>query len=105
VRDGHSLGFGPRHRHPGDPSRHIALICDRRSAARCAFLPRCWRPARRWPRRAVVGTRAPLQNPIDDLSASDSLDAFFRSFPTVSREETTAALHQIGPGEIIHLLA
>jgi len=39
-----------------------------------------------------VGTRVPLQNLIDYLSAGDSLDDFLRSFPTVSREQATAAL-------------
>ncbi|HEY0024225.1 MAG TPA: DUF433 domain-containing protein [Longimicrobium sp.] len=39
-----------------------------------------------------VGTRVPLQNLIDYLSEGDSLDDFLRSFPTVSREQATAAL-------------
>ncbi len=39
-----------------------------------------------------VGTRVPLQNLIDYLSAGDSLDDFLRSFPTVSREQAAAAL-------------
>jgi hypothetical protein len=34
----------------------------------------------------------PLQNLIDYVSAGDSLDDFLRSFPTVSREQATAAL-------------
>lgn len=41
-----------------------------------------------------VGTRVPLQNLIDYLSAGDSLEDFLRSFPTVSREQATAALAQ-----------
>jgi uncharacterized protein (DUF433 family) len=39
-----------------------------------------------------VGTRVPLQNLIDYLSAGDSLEDFLRSFPTVTREQATAAL-------------
>lgn len=39
-----------------------------------------------------VGTRVPLQNLIDYLSAGDSLDDFVPSFPTVSREQATGAL-------------
>jgi uncharacterized protein (DUF433 family) len=39
-----------------------------------------------------MGTRVPLQNLIDYLSAGDTLDDFLRSFPTVSREQATAAL-------------
>jgi uncharacterized protein (DUF433 family) len=39
-----------------------------------------------------VGTRVPLQNLIDYLSAGDSLEEFLRSFPTVSREQAVAAL-------------
>lgn len=41
-----------------------------------------------------VGTRVPLQNLIDYLSAGDSLEEFLRSFPTVSREQAVAALAQ-----------
>lgn len=39
-----------------------------------------------------VGTRVPLQNLIDYLSAGDTLEEFLHSFPTVSREQATAAL-------------
>ncbi|HEY0020691.1 MAG TPA: DUF433 domain-containing protein [Longimicrobium sp.] len=39
-----------------------------------------------------VGTRVPLQNLIDYLSAGDSLEDFLRLFPTVTREQATAAL-------------
>lgn len=39
-----------------------------------------------------IGTRVPLQNLIDYLSAGDSLEDFLRSFPTVTREQATAAL-------------
>jgi uncharacterized protein (DUF433 family) len=43
-----------------------------------------------------VGTRVPLQNLVDYLSAGDSLEDFLRSFPTVSREQAVAALEQAG---------
>jgi uncharacterized protein (DUF433 family) len=39
-----------------------------------------------------LGTRVPLQNLIDYLSAGDTMDDFLRSFPTVTREQATAAL-------------
>lgn len=39
-----------------------------------------------------VGTRVPLQNLIDYLSAGDTLEDFLGSFPTVSREQAAAAL-------------
>jgi uncharacterized protein (DUF433 family) len=39
-----------------------------------------------------VGTRVPLQNLIDYLSAGDSLEDFLRSFPSVSRDQAVAAL-------------
>lgn len=39
-----------------------------------------------------VGTRVPLQNLIDYLSAGDTLEDFLHSFPTVSREQAAAAL-------------
>ncbi|HVG45795.1 MAG TPA: DUF433 domain-containing protein [Longimicrobium sp.] len=39
-----------------------------------------------------VGTRVPLQNLVDYLSAGDTLEDFLRSFPTVSREQATAAM-------------
>ncbi|HEU0298960.1 MAG TPA: DUF433 domain-containing protein [Longimicrobium sp.] len=39
-----------------------------------------------------VGTRVPLQNLIDYLSAGDSVDDFLHSFPSVSREQAVAAL-------------
>jgi uncharacterized protein (DUF433 family) len=39
-----------------------------------------------------MGTRVPLQNLIDYLSAGDTMDDFLRSFPTVTREQATAAL-------------
>jgi uncharacterized protein (DUF433 family) len=41
-----------------------------------------------------VGTRVPLQNLFDYLSAGDSLEDFLRSFPTVNREQAVAALTQ-----------
>jgi uncharacterized protein (DUF433 family) len=43
-----------------------------------------------------VGTRVPVQNLIDYLSAGDSLDDFLRSFPTVNREQAVSALEQAG---------
>ncbi len=43
-----------------------------------------------------VGTRVPVENLFDYLSAGDSLDDFLRSFPTVSREQAVAALEQAG---------
>jgi uncharacterized protein (DUF433 family) len=43
-----------------------------------------------------VGTRVPLQNLVDYLSAGDSLEDFLHSFPTVSREQAVAALEQAG---------
>ena len=43
-----------------------------------------------------VGTRVPVENLIDYLSAGDSLADFLRSFPTVSREQAVAALEQAG---------
>ncbi|HXO22291.1 MAG TPA: DUF433 domain-containing protein [Thermoanaerobaculia bacterium] len=39
-----------------------------------------------------VGTRVPVQNLIDYLSAGDSLDVFLDAFPTVTREQAVAAL-------------
>ena len=42
-----------------------------------------------------VGTRVPLQNLVDYLSAGDSLEDFLRSFPTVTREQAVAALEQL----------
>ena len=43
-----------------------------------------------------VGTRVPLQNLIDYLAAGDSLETFLDSFPSVSREQATAALELAG---------
>lgn len=43
-----------------------------------------------------VGTRVPIQNLIDYLSAGDSLEDFLHSFPTVSREQAVAALEHAG---------
>jgi len=39
-----------------------------------------------------VGTRVPVRNLFDYLEAGDSLDAFLKSFPSVSREQAVAAL-------------
>jgi uncharacterized protein (DUF433 family) len=43
-----------------------------------------------------VGTRVPLKNLIDYLAAGDSLEKFLNSFPSVSREQATAALEFAG---------
>ena len=43
-----------------------------------------------------VGTRVPVENLFDYLSAGDSLDDFLHSFPTVSRAQAVAALEQAG---------
>ncbi len=39
-----------------------------------------------------VGTRVPLKNLIDYLTAGDSLDDFLDDFPSVTREQAIAAL-------------
>ncbi len=39
-----------------------------------------------------VGTRVPVKNLFDCLEAGDSLDDFLKSFPSVTREQTVAAL-------------
>jgi uncharacterized protein (DUF433 family) len=46
-----------------------------------------------------IGTRVPLQNLIDYLSAGDTLEDFLRSFPTVSREQAAAAMEQLSSVE------
>ena len=38
------------------------------------------------------GTRVPVKTLIDYLEAGDSLEVFLKDFPTVSREQTVAAL-------------
>lgn len=43
-----------------------------------------------------VGTRVPLKNLIDYLAAGDSLEKFLDSFPSVTREQATAALEFAG---------
>lgn len=43
-----------------------------------------------------VGTRVPLQNLIDYLAAGDSLETFLDAFPSVTREQATAALAMAG---------
>jgi uncharacterized protein (DUF433 family) len=40
------------------------------------------------------GTRVPVKNLIDYLEAGDSLEIFLDAFPSVSREQATAALGQ-----------
>ena len=39
-----------------------------------------------------AGTRVPVQNLIDCLEASDSIDLFLYDFPTVKREQVVAVL-------------
>jgi uncharacterized protein (DUF433 family) len=39
-----------------------------------------------------VGTRVPVQTLFDYLEAGDSLDTFLDQFPTVTREQSVAAL-------------
>ena len=39
-----------------------------------------------------VGTRVPVKNLIDYLEAGDTIDRFLDSFPSVSREQSIAAL-------------
>lgn len=43
-----------------------------------------------------VGTRVPLKNLIDYLTAGDTLDKFLDSFPSVTREQATTALESAG---------
>lgn len=43
-----------------------------------------------------VGTRVPVRNLIDYLSAGDALDDFLGAFPTVTREQAIAALEIAG---------
>lgn len=39
-----------------------------------------------------IGTRVPLRSLFDYLEGGDSLDEFLRQFPSVKREQATAAL-------------
>lgn len=41
-----------------------------------------------------AGTRVPVQNLVDYLSAGDDLDEFLADFPTVSKEQARAFLEQ-----------
>lgn len=41
-----------------------------------------------------AGTRVPVQNLVDYLSAGDDLDEFLADFPTVSREQAQAFLER-----------
>jgi uncharacterized protein (DUF433 family) len=41
-----------------------------------------------------AGTRVPVQNLIDYLTAGDDLDEFLADFPTVTREQAQAFLEQ-----------
>ncbi len=43
-----------------------------------------------------VGTRVPFRNLIEYLAAGDSLEKFLESFPSVTREQATAALELAG---------
>lgn len=45
-----------------------------------------------------VGTRVPFRNLIEYLAAGDSLETFLDSFPSVTREQATAALELAGNG-------
>lgn len=40
------------------------------------------------------GTRVPVQTLLDYLEASESIDAFFEGFPSVSREQVITFLEQ-----------
>jgi uncharacterized protein (DUF433 family) len=39
-----------------------------------------------------VGTRVPLQNLIDYLEGGESVEAFLKAFPTVTREQAIAVI-------------
>ena len=41
-----------------------------------------------------AGTRVPLKNFFDCLEAGDSLDAFLKSFPSMTREQAMTALER-----------
>ena len=43
-----------------------------------------------------VGTRVPVQNLLDYLSAGETLDSFLEDFPSVTREQAQAALELAG---------
>jgi uncharacterized protein (DUF433 family) len=43
-----------------------------------------------------VGTRVPVKNLIDYLSAGETIDAFLDDFPTVSRELVIRFLEEAG---------
>ena len=43
-----------------------------------------------------VGTRVPLQNLIDYLAAGDPLETFLDAFPSVTRQQSVAALELAG---------
>lgn len=51
------------------------------------------------------GTRVPVKNLIDYLEAGDSLEIFLDAFPSVSREQATAALGQAGELLVTHARA
>lgn len=43
-----------------------------------------------------VGTRVPAQSLFDYLAGGETLDEFLRQFPSVTREQATAAIEQAG---------
>ncbi len=50
-----------------------------------------------------VGTRVPVKNLIDYLEAGDSLDAFLKAFPAVSRDQAIAALATVKAGQSVRV--
>ncbi|MBV9071012.1 MAG: DUF433 domain-containing protein [Acidobacteria bacterium] len=43
-----------------------------------------------------VGTRVPVQTLLDYIEGGDSLDVFLDNFPSVTREQAVAFLHEAG---------
>ena len=43
-----------------------------------------------------TGTRVPAQSLLDYLAGGHTLDEFLEDFPTVSREQAVALLHELG---------
>ena len=70
--------------HPGAPSYGRCEPCGPQRPGDLGGVP------------VFVGTRVPVQNLFDYLSAGDSLDDFLRSFPTVRRKQAVATLEQAG---------
>jgi len=51
-----------------------------------------------------AGTRVPVQSLLDYLAGGHPLDEFLEDFPTVTREQATALLHELGHSlEAAHL--